>query len=284
MAAVIVAAIALMPLCMGESEGDIPYDMDMGRMYSMTVQFVFTGTNAETVEWDFGDGTERSMMENPRHTYAQKGEYIVTQTAWNSYNGGSTAVMKFRIEIMGYPVVGFDSHGGSAVPEIRTTAINMEIQKPADPARLGYGFSGWYTDERCTAPYDWSTLVAESMTLHAGWTKVEGYTLAFDTAGGSMSMDDLPVTTGESIRVPGYEGTRNGFSFGGWSYGDASFEEGDMLTPVSDMKLTAVWVETAPENGSHSIVGYIEDNPAAVAAAMVAIAMATLIAVRIGRS
>ena len=43
--------------------------------------------------------------------------------------------------------------------------------RPADPARTGYTFTGWYTDERCTHAYLFSTPVAADLTLYAGWQR-----------------------------------------------------------------------------------------------------------------
>ena len=47
-----------------------------------TFRFVFTGTNAETVTWDFGDGTTAEGF-SVVHTYNQSGTYTYTCTATN---------------------------------------------------------------------------------------------------------------------------------------------------------------------------------------------------------
>jgi choice-of-anchor B domain-containing protein len=46
------------------------------------VDFVNTSSNADSYEWDFGDGNS-STVESPSHTYADAGEYEVTLTATN---------------------------------------------------------------------------------------------------------------------------------------------------------------------------------------------------------
>ena len=69
--------------------------------------------------------------------------------------------------------VAFVSNGGSDVPgQIRA---NAAATKPADPTRSGYVFAGWYTDEACTAAYDFTQPVTDSVTLYAKWETAPRY-------------------------------------------------------------------------------------------------------------
>lgn len=69
--------------------------------------------------------------------------------------------------------VTFNSNGGSDVPgQIRA---NAAATKPADPTRSGYVFAGWYTDEACTAAYDFTKPVTDSVTLYAKWEAAPRY-------------------------------------------------------------------------------------------------------------
>ena len=69
--------------------------------------------------------------------------------------------------------VAFESNGGSDVPgQIRA---NAAATKPADPTRSGYVFAGWYTDEACTAAYDFTQPVTDSVTLYAKWEAAPRY-------------------------------------------------------------------------------------------------------------
>ena len=50
------------------------------------------------------------------------------------------------------------------------------VKKPtADPAKANYVFSGWYSDEECTIPYNFNTPVTANITLYAGWDVPEEY-------------------------------------------------------------------------------------------------------------
>ena len=46
--------------------------------------------------------------------------------------------------------------------------------RPADPARDGYTFGGWYTDEACSEEYNFADAVNHDMVLFAGWKNPDG--------------------------------------------------------------------------------------------------------------
>ena len=66
----------------------------------------------------------------------------------------------------------FDSTGGSAV-ETQQVAQYGKIVKPADPAREGYVFAGWYNDRGLTAAFDFDSRISEDQYLYAKWKKAE---------------------------------------------------------------------------------------------------------------
>lgn len=69
--------------------------------------------------------------------------------------------------------VTFNSNGGSDVPE--QIRANAAATKPADPTRSGYVFAVWYTDEACTAAYDFTKPVTDNITLYAKWEAAPRY-------------------------------------------------------------------------------------------------------------
>lgn len=46
--------------------------------------------------------------------------------------------------------------------------------RPADPVREGYAFGGWYTDEACTAAYNFASPVNHDLVLFALWRNPDG--------------------------------------------------------------------------------------------------------------
>lgn len=68
--------------------------------------------------------------------------------------------------------VTFNSNGGSDVPgQIRA---NAAATAPT-VSRAGYTLVGWYTDEACTAAYDFTQPVTDSVTLYAKWEAAPRY-------------------------------------------------------------------------------------------------------------
>lgn len=68
--------------------------------------------------------------------------------------------------------VAFVSNGGTAVPNQKYA--NTPVTAPA-VSRAGYTLVGWYTDEACTAAYDFTKPVTDSVTLYAKWEAAPRY-------------------------------------------------------------------------------------------------------------
>ena len=67
--------------------------------------------------------------------------------------------------------VNFESNQGTAV-DSQLVTVGDKVAKPADPTKEGYTFTGWFSDEDCTKPYDFDVAVDDTvpeLTLHAGW-------------------------------------------------------------------------------------------------------------------
>ena len=224
-----------------------------------------------SVEWDFGDGSEKVTVqitsENPvgtvQHTYSEKGDYVVTATMRNQYTNSEGQLvdgeskLTYLYHIYGYPIVTFDSKGGSSVPSIEGTKSHYVPEKPADPVKAGYEFTGWYTDSECTKAFDWSSEVAKHTTLYAGWNAIPETTytsvLRYDVNGGTGAPAD-DAFTGTSTEahvftVASSAPVREGYRFDGWA--DTSdavssvYKAGDAVSVAHDGTKTiyAVWLK-----------------------------------------
>ena len=89
--------------------------------------------------------------------------------------GGIAAIIilvLYGVANNGY-VVTFDSKGGTDVPSQEAMYADY-VAEPEAPTREGYRFTGWYTDENCNYLWDMeNNQISQSITLNAGWEKVE---------------------------------------------------------------------------------------------------------------
>lgn len=67
-------------------------------------------------------------------------------------------------------VVSFDSNGGTDVDD-QYVIDGKKAAKPSGVRRSGYTLVGWYTNEKLTKTYSFSTKVTEDITLYAKWTR-----------------------------------------------------------------------------------------------------------------
>lgn len=191
---------------------DIPEDAtieDHGDFWGLTIQFIFAGSDAESIEWDFGDG-ETSTEWNPEHTYAEIGEYIVTQNVYNSFEGGSSATGYYRLNLLGAPYVDFvQPEGAPAIDRVYayldggTTDDHRTIIAPEDPVWAGHEFVGWFADEEYTVPFDWDVKLWEPVTVYVGWSGFAPiyHTLTIKDSDGDV-VTTLNVQDGTAVSVP----------------------------------------------------------------------------------
>ncbi|HOZ30378.1 MAG TPA: M14 family zinc carboxypeptidase, partial [Bacteroidales bacterium] len=67
------------------------FNSDVTTTCTGIVQFTNTSVDADTYEWDFGDGTESTEV-NPIHTYTENGTFTVSLTAINAYGDNTYSV------------------------------------------------------------------------------------------------------------------------------------------------------------------------------------------------
>ena len=80
----VIAVLALLATSC-KPQGDAPKARFAYSVEGLTVTFQNASVDAESYEWDFGDGSAISKEENPVHVYAEVGTYAVTLTAKNKF-------------------------------------------------------------------------------------------------------------------------------------------------------------------------------------------------------
>lgn len=102
-------------------------------------------------------------------------------------------------------------HG--TAPTAQTVENGGKATRPENPTAKGWRFDGWYTDERCTARYDFDKAVTANTTLYAKWTQL--FTLTFETNGGTK-IDSVEAPDGSLVYLGSYKPTKSGYYFVGW--------------------------------------------------------------------
>ncbi len=91
----------------------------------LQVNLIYTGSGAESYEWNFGDGGF-SSMQNPIHNYASNGTYNVSLTVFNDCGENTFTV---PIDINALPFVNFTSNTqtGCAPRQIAFTSLSSNV-------------------------------------------------------------------------------------------------------------------------------------------------------------
>ncbi len=138
----------------------------------------------------------------------------VTYTATIDYNDGVTA---------------------NKTIDIVYNAESGKVPAQPDPTRVGYNFVEWQVGG---AKYDFDTIVTGNVTIVAKWQVIE-YTVTFDAAGGSAVTAQTVAYGGKATKPT--DPTRDGYSFGEWQLGGATYNFDTVVT--GDITLTATWTQ-----------------------------------------
>lgn len=128
--------------------------------------------------------------------------------------------------------------------EARANGVNGEVI-----SKIKY--HDWYGWQYRTSNSYWGSELDAIYFVYQSTGPVQ-VTLSFNTNGGSSSVDSISGTSGTSVTLPSYEGTRSGYTFLGWADSSAEFpggteyraiyEPGDSyVLPDSNKTLYAAW-------------------------------------------
>ena len=139
-----------------------------------TVTFNANGGTCSQTTASVEEGKAVSKPANPTragHTfkgwYSDKG--LTKAYDFNaSVKGNITLYAKWAPN--GYTVT-FNSNGGTSV-KAQSVTYGAKASRPADPAKSGFYFKGWYADKGLTRAFDFSSAVKGNLTLYAKWEQV----------------------------------------------------------------------------------------------------------------
>lgn len=116
--------------------------------------------------------------------------------------------------------VTFDVGEGTYITP-RTCAYGTAVEEPARiPTRIGYDFTGWYTDSAATQSYDFSEKIYQETTLYAGWADVSTLNYIYFNGGAAeadvtMDADAIVVSAFIEDITSSAEQTPVSFVYGG---------------------------------------------------------------------
>ena len=114
----------------------------------------------------------------------------------------------------------FNSNSGTAVSPV-ITSPGSKVQKPDDPTRNFFRFSGWFKDISFQQPITWPyTMPTNATTLYAKWTYTR-WTINFEPNGGT-TVASITSSLGAEVYPPN-DPAKSGYTFGGWYYDNNTF-------------------------------------------------------------
>ena len=120
---------------------------------------------------------------------------------------------------------------------------NTPIAKPSDPTKVGYTFTGWYTDSTFTQAWNFDDWVTGELRLYAGWT-VNQYTITIKPENGEADTI-IKQDFGTAVTAPNL--TKTGYTFVGW---DKTFPT---TMPAENITVTAQWKDSEKPTGKIKI-------------------------------
>lgn len=133
--------------------------------------------------------------------------------------------------------VTFDAADDSE-PSVVILADGETVAEPADPAKDGSVFAGWFLADAAEA-YDFSTPVTEDITLTAHW--ISSVKLRLNANDGTDAVEAIDVEKGVALTAP-KNPARVGYFFGGWYTEAACQNEFNFATGITaDTDIYAKW-------------------------------------------
>ncbi len=140
--------------------------------------------------------------------------------------------------------VTFNTMGGTAISG-QTVEYGGKAERPANPARKGYAFGGWYTTGQCLYEYDFGMAIDRNITIYAKW-KPTSYAVKYNLNGGSFP-DGQAIIRSYTIESEAFQivnPEKEGAVFKGWTGTGIETPSKNLIIPkgsTGDMELAARW-------------------------------------------
>ena len=256
----------------------------VGESYNGNTINDYSGGYPVTNEWDVIHSKGETYIKNLSNEISSWGQDTYSETGYRSVrgknasadhwdyigSGGAGKICGFRpvLEIKNtaddIKAVALDLNGGSLSGS--TNSINLAVKSgesfksPAAEgitAPEGYCLTGWNDGTNTYVPG--AEVPAGTTSLTAVWEEKSGYTVKFNTAGGSAVDNKVNVKWTDKVLDSISAPVRNGYEFKGWKCGDTDVTAdttcGELAVNDTAMTvtLTAQWRDIEPPTGEIAI-------------------------------
>ncbi|MBP5177535.1 MAG: InlB B-repeat-containing protein [Clostridia bacterium] len=192
------------------------------RSFNITYNFNYEGApEPEVVRVVRGDKAEDKRPVRDGYTfvawYANK-DFIYTYNFNASVEDDAVVYAFWKRNGAEYVDVTFDRNYYGDLYETYTYPVESgtAVAKPTDPVRVGYTFDKWVKADG--TPFDFSSTVAEDITIKASWTKIDNdrHVYVFEAEDTSLKGKSGPAFSGEAseeamiVNAPANRGCSNG--------------------------------------------------------------------------
>jgi len=222
----------------------VTYDIDGGSAPAPTKNPVSEGSSFAISSYSgdkegfvFGGWTYDGSTYRPGTTFTMPAANVVFKAIWNE-----TSLHTVTYKLDG----GSGSIPSQQVEEGKKFTITSVI-----PTKEGYSFEGWLFGGTVYQSNAQMTMGNTDIELVAKWNTLNEYILSYDVAGGTGSVSSKKVIEGTSIKLASYDGTKSGYSFGGWQFNGFIYQPGTSFTmPAKNVNFVAIW----NDGRTHSVI------------------------------
>ena len=144
-------------------------------------------------------GSPVSVKDGTAHTFeniTEAGSYTVRVIAKGAGNYADSQEAE-SCTLSFYPVT-FEMDGGSSISR-QIVAAGGKVDKPAEPVKTGYTFSGWYRENSFSVSWNFDAdTVSQAVTLYAKWMKPEDSGGSGDSSSSGSSSGGTSAGSGGS--------------------------------------------------------------------------------------
>lgn len=206
-------------------------------------------TKKYTVTFNFGEELktktveEGDKVEEPKSPKKEKHDFLgwyIGDTLYDFNNPVTKDLVIIAKFEKNRVVINFELDGGTGTTQKEIDKGSV-LEKPKDPEKFGYYFTGWTLDGK---EYDFSNKIDKDITLKANYEAIEYVKVKFDTDGGTTITPKLLEKGQKLTNIP--TPVKEGYTFSHWMLEDKEFKLDSKVE--SSMTLKAIYIKNEQTN------------------------------------